>query len=195
MERRHADIVVIDTREEGSVDLAREIRRESNAVIVAVSPLYDESELIAVVEAGCDDYMQIPVSALTFVARVRAALRRATAAPAAQRPEVAACGHLEVDPGCYEARVRGRLLQLTAKEFELLLHLVRHRGQVARHEALSKLIWGDDGDLYGPWLRKYIQHLRRKLAEAPHSDVSIVTVPKVGYKLVNGGKKDLPQSA
>ena len=188
------EIVVIDMRE-GSIDLAREIRRRSNAVVVAVSPLYRESELIAAVEAGCDDYMQIPVSAPTFVARVRAALRRVAGTGAEQAAVVAACGNLEVDPAGYEARVRGHPLSLTAKEFELLLYLARHSGQVARHESLSRLIWGDDSDLYGPWLRKYIQHLRQKLAEAPHSDVSIVTVPRVGYKLVNGGKKDLPQTA
>jgi DNA-binding response OmpR family regulator len=194
LQGRRTDIVVIETRE-GSTDLAREIRRVSSAVIVAVSRRYEESELIAAVEAGCDDYMQLPVSPATFVARVRAALRRVTSASAEVPSTVAACGSLELDPAGYEARVRGRRLNLTAKEFELLLHLVRHSGQVARHEALSRLIWGDDGDLYGPWLRKYIQHLRQKLADAPRSDVSIVTVPKVGYKLVNGGKRDLPQTA
>lgn len=194
LEACHPEIVVIDTRS-GSIDLAREIRRMSNAVVVAVSPLYRESELIAAVEAGCDDYMQIPVSAPTFVARVRAALRRVAGTDAEQPADVAACGNLEVDPAGYEARVRGRPLNLTAKEFELLLYLARRSGQVARHESLSRLIWGDDSDLYGPWLRKYIQHLRQKLAEAPHSDVSIVTVPRVGYKLVNGGKKNLPQTA
>ena len=114
---------------------------------------------------------------------------------AEQSAGVAACGNLEVDPAGYEARVRGRPLNLTAKEFELLLYLVRRTGQVARHESLSRLIWGDDSDLYGPWLRKYIQHLRQKLAEAPPSNVSIVTVPRVGYKLVDGGKKNLPQTA
>lgn len=194
LEACHPEIVVIDTRV-GSIDLAREIRRRSNAVVVAVSPVYRESELIAAVEAGCDDYMQIPVSAATFVARVRAALRRVTGTGGERAAEVTACGNLEVDPAGYEARVRGQPLSLTAKEFELLLYLARHSGQVARHESLSRLIWGDDSDLYGPWLRKYIQHLRQKLAEAPHSDVSIVTVPRVGYKLVNGGKKDLPQTA
>jgi DNA-binding response OmpR family regulator len=184
LDRSRPEIVVIDTRE-GSFDLAREVRRRSNAVVVAVSPHYHESELIAAVEAGCDDYMQAPVSAPTFVARVRAALRRANGFGNGT-PGVAACGTLEVDPGRYEARLCGRVLRLTAKEFELLLYLVQQSGQVARHESLSRLIWGDASDLYGPWLRKYVQHLRQKLAEIPHSDVTIVTVPRVGYKLVNG---------
>ncbi len=179
----HPEIVVIDTRD-GSIDLARQVRQRSSAVVVAVSPVYSESELIAAVEAGCDDYMQIPVSAPTFVARVRAALRRVTGTAAEQATEIAACGDLEVDPAGYEARVRGRPLNLTAKEFELLLYLARRSGQVARHESLSRLIWGDDSDMYGPWLRKYVQHLRQKLAEAPDAGVTIVTVPRVGYKLV-----------
>jgi two-component system response regulator MtrA len=183
LETGHPEIVVIDTRD-GSIDLARQIRQRSNAVVVAVSPLYSESELIAAVEAGCDDYMQIPVSAPTFVARVRAALRRVTVKDVEQPADVAACGDLEVDPAGYEARVRGRPLNLTAKEFELLLYLAKRSGQVARHESLSRLIWGDDSDLYSPWLRKYVQHLRQKLAEAPDAGVTIVTVPRVGYKLV-----------
>lgn len=182
------DIVVIDTRE-GSLELAREVRRRSNAVVVAVSPKYEESELIAAVEAGCDDYMQIPVSAATFVARVRAALRRVNGTGGGDPPDVAACGNLEVDPAGYEARVRGRPLNLTAREFELLLYLAQRSGKVARHESLSRLIWGDDSDVYGPWLRKHIQHLRQKLAEVPHSDVCIVTVPRVGYKLVTAELK------
>lgn len=190
LERRPARIVVIDTRT-GGVGLARELRRSSNAVVVAVSPAYDESELVAAVDAGCDDYMQMPVSAPTFIARVRAALRRA-AVSAPPVPDVTVCGNLEIDSTGYEARVRGRLLNLTAKEFELLLYLAKHTGQVARHDSLSRLVWGDDGDLYAPWLRKYIQHLRQKLADAPHSHVAIVTVPRVGYKLVEdcpGGKR------
>jgi two-component system response regulator MtrA len=162
----HPEIVVIDTRD-GSIDLARQIRQRSAAVVVAVSPVYSESELIAAVEAGCDDYMQIPVSAPTFVARVRAALRRVTGAGAEQSEEVAACGDLEVDPAGYEARVRGRPLNLTAKEFELLLYLARRSGQVARHESLSRLIWGDDCDLYSPWLRSTSSTCGRNLPRRP----------------------------
>jgi DNA-binding response OmpR family regulator len=185
LETSRPSIVVIDTSY-GGLCLAREVRRRSNAVIVAVAARYEESELIAAVEAGCDDYMQLPVSPTTFVARVRAALRRVTKPPDGEQPDVAACGSLRLDPACYEASVRGCLLHLTAKEFELLLHLTRHSGQVSRHEALAELIWGDDSEMYSPWLRKYIQHLRHKLAEAPDSDVAIVTVPRVGYKLVSG---------
>lgn len=182
LDRCRPRIVVIDTRT-GGVGLAREVRGRSDAVVVAVSPAYDETELVAAVDAGCDDYMQVPVSAATFIARVRAALRR-SADSAAQVPDTVVCGNLEVDPAGYEARVRGRTLDLTAKEFELLLYMAKHSGQVARHDSLSRLIWGDDRDLYAPWLRKYIQHLRQKLAGMPHSDVAIVTVPRVGYKLV-----------
>jgi DNA-binding response OmpR family regulator len=177
------DIIAIDTSD-GSFELAREVRRRTSAVVVAVSSRYSESALISAVEAGCDDYMEASASAPTFVARVRAAVRRVNNSPSAPPADIAACGNLEVDPAGYEARVAGKLLRLTAKEFELLLYLAKRSGQVARHETLSKLIWGEDSDLYGPWLRKYVQHLRQKLAEVPQSDVSIVTVPRVGYKLV-----------
>jgi DNA-binding response OmpR family regulator len=182
---RQPEIIVIDASD-GSFDLARKARTQTNAVIVAISSRYSESDLISAVEAGCDDYMEASVSPATFVARVRAALRRVRVGHSAPG-DIAACGNLEVDPAGYEARVAGKLLRLTAKEFELLLYLAKRSGQVARHESLSRLIWGDDSDLYGPWLRKYVQHLRQKLSEAPDSDVTIVTVPRVGYKLVQGG--------
>jgi len=178
------DIVVLSAGE-ANLDIAREMREVSDAVIVAVSPDYEESELITAVEAGCDDYMEAPVQPTPFVARVRAALRRAR--KSAPQPRVAVCGGLEVDPKRYEATINGRSLSLTPKEFDLLLYLAEHNGEVARRESLSRLIWADGSDLYAPWLRKYIQHLRRKLADAPRSDVSIVTVPRVGYKLVSNG--------
>lgn len=182
------EIVVVDISD-GCLDRVKELRRHSpQSVIVAVSSHYEESDLIGAVEAGCDDYMQIPVSPATFVARVRAALRR-TAGPPAQEPGgVARCGNLEIDPARYEVRVAGRSVRLTAKEFDLLLYLARRNGQVARHEALSRLIWGEDGELYEPWVRKYIHNLRQKLAEVPHAGVAIVTVPRVGYKLVVAGE-------
>ncbi|MDO8615488.1 MAG: response regulator transcription factor [Dehalococcoidia bacterium] len=189
------DLVVVDTelRDGDGLNLLREIRRHTDAVVIAVTRRYDEGELLAAVEAGSDDYMQVPVSPMAFVGRVRAALRRARRS-SGDDEDAAACGGLEVDPARYEARLNGRRLRLTPIEFQLLLHLTRHDGRVARHASLRSLIWGEDGDVYEPCLRKYIQHLRQKLAEVPDNAVSIVTVPWVGYKLVSsaGDSKEPP---
>ncbi len=185
------DLIVIDTElaSTGETELLCELRRLTEAVIIAVTREYDEGELVAAVEAGFDDYMQVPVSPASFVARVRAVLRRVKLS--VDRDEDAASwGDLEVDPGRYEARIKGQRLRLTATEFKMLLYLARRGGRVATHESLCGVIWGREADVYSSWLRKYIQHLRRKLADVPFCETAIITVPRVGYKLVTGGGQE-----
>jgi len=192
VQKSSPDLVVIDAElpDTDWLHLVPEIRRLSGGVIIALSRQFSDSELMAAVEAGADDYMQVPVSSTVFVARVRAALRRAHRFADGEEG-VATYGDLEVDPARHEARVSGRCLKLTATEFKILLYMARRGGQVARNESLRNLIWGEDAEVYGPCLRKYIQHLRRRLEEIPHCKASIVTVPKVGYKLV-GDYGDTP---
>jgi len=183
--RLRPDVIVIDSPGSDSqwLGLVREAREVSTAAIIVVSREYNEGDLIEAVEAGADDYLQAPINRSVFVAKVRAALRRVqTLGPRENSP--ASCGDLTVDPDRHEARISGQRLHLTATEFDLLLHLARRNGLVARKESLCSVIWGEDGQLYAANLRKYIEHLRRKLREVPGSPVSIVTLPKVGYKMI-----------
>jgi len=186
------DLIVIDTDLPGTdwCDLLRGIRRLSGAVAIALSRQFSEGELVVAVEAGADDYMQVPVSSTLFMARVQAALRRARRFANGEEG-AATYGNLEVDPARQEARVNGQCLKLTATEFKILLYMARRGGLVVRNEFLRNLIWGEDAEVYGPCLRKYIQHLRRRLDEVPDGKMCIVTVPKVGYKLMNG-HSDVP---
>ena len=181
------DLILIDTdlSETDWLYLLREIRHLSGAVAIALSRQFSEGDLMAAVEAGADDYMQVPVSSTLFIARVQAALRRASRFSDGEEG-AATYGNLEMDPARYEARVNGQCLKLTATEFKILLYMAKRGGQVARNESLRNLIWGEDAEVYGPCLRKYIQHLRRRLEGVPDGKMSIVTVPKVGYKLMNG---------
>ncbi len=188
--RSSPDLIIVDTEmaSVGELELLCEVRRLTEAVIIALSREYDEAELVAAVEAGCDDYMQVPVSPASFVARVRAVVRRARMS--VEDEQAASWGDLEVDPGRYEARIKGQRLRLTATEFKMLLYLARRGGRVATHESLCSVIWGEDADVYASWLRKYIQHLRQKLADVPYCEIAITTVPRVGYKLVAGGGQE-----
>ena len=185
VQRFAPDLVVVDTGLPDSdwLHLLREIRRLSEGVTIVLSRQLDEGELMAAVEAGADDYMRSPVKPTLFVARVRAALRRADRFAHGEEGLVT-CGHLEMDPARHEAKVNGQCLRLTATEFKLLLFMARRGGRVAMRESLRTLIWGEDAEVYGPCLRKYIQHLRRRLEEVPGPRPFIVTLPKVGYKLV-----------
>lgn len=177
-------LVVIDTAGPGSdLRLVRETRRLTDAVIVVLTPEYGETGLLEAVDAGADDYIQRPVHPITFIARVRASLRRAGLSFDGGETEMVSWGDLEMDPARFQARLAGRPLHLPAREFRILLQLARNGGRVVGHQTLSRLVWGEDADLYGAWLRKYIQHIRQKLAEVPSTGVIIVTVPKVGYRL------------
>lgn len=177
-------LIVIDTAGPGSdLRLVRELRQLTEAVIIVLTPQYEETGLLEAVEAGADDYMQRPVHPITFIARVRASLRRAGLSPDGGEAKVVSWGDLQMDPARFEARLGTHPLHLPAREFKILLQLARCGGRVVAHQTLSRLVWGEDADLYGAWLRKYIQHIRQKLAEVPSAGVTIVTVPKVGYKL------------
>jgi DNA-binding response OmpR family regulator len=190
------DLIVVDTDvpDIGWIDLLREIRHLSDCVTMVLSRQFSESELMVAVEAGADDYVQVPVSSTLFTARVQAALRRAHRFADGEEG-AATYGNLEVDPTRYEARVNGQRLKLTATEFKILLYMTKRGGRVVRNESLRNLVWGEDAEVYGPCLRKYIQHLRRRLEGVPDGKMSIITVPKVGYKLMNGRSDILVGSA
>jgi DNA-binding response OmpR family regulator len=195
VQRSSPELMIIDTEltDTDWLRLVRDLRRLSGGVIIVLSRQFRESELMAAVEAGADDYMQVPVSSALLVARSRAALRRAFHFGNDEESMVT-CGDLVADPARHEARVNGQPLRLTATEFKILHYMVKREGRVARKESLCNLVWGEDADVYSPCLRKYIQHLRRRLEEIPDCKASIVTVPKVGYRLVGDYSDTLPGS-
>lgn len=179
---RRPDLVVIDESPPAycHFTLARDLRSAIDSVIVITTHEYDEYQLAAVVDAGADDYIGFPVNPAVFVPRIRAAIRRATGPGTAPL----SLGALELDASRYMAQIAGKEIRLAASEFKVLMELVRLEGRVATREALANAIWGDERSVYREWLRKYIQSLRRRVCEVPGSDVDIITIPKVGYRLV-----------
>lgn len=177
-------LVAVETGAAGGqwLPLVRELRRLTGAVLVVIGQRESETDLIEAVEAGADEFFPPPLKRTVFVARVRAALRRARLA--ADQEAKVSYGGLEIDPERYEARVNGHHVNLSPTEFGLLLTLARRPERVLRHEALCQTIWGDSPNFCEATLRKHIENLRRKLAEAPGATAAIVTVPRVGYKLV-----------
>ena len=162
----------------------RQFRASTEAVIIVAAEDYDEGDLIEAVEAGADDYLKVPLQRILFVARIRSAIRRAHGWRAEDRHS-AICGGLSIDADRYEASVNGSSLHLTPTEFQILLQLTQRSGTITRSEELFRTVWHDDSPACAATLRKYIQQLRRKLAECPECKASIVTVPGVGYRLVS----------
>lgn len=175
-------LIVIDKSSDEYCPLAltRELREVTESVVVITTREYDEFQLAAAVDAGADDYLPVPVNPAIFVPRIRAAARRA----ARVGDPTINLGKLAVDASRHQVQVDGRDIHLAASEFKVLVELARLEGRVATRDLLASAIWGDEHASYRAWLRKYIQSLRRRVCDAPGSDIDIVTVPKVGYKLI-----------
>lgn len=162
-------------------DVLQRLRKQTTSPIIVMSVRHEESEKIACLDAGADDYITKPFTMGELLARLRAALRRAFGS---QSNEVFKAGDLRVDFGRREVFVGDEQVHLTATEYDLLKVLVRHAGLVRTHFQLIHEIWGttqyqDAVHL----LRVTVSNLRRKLVCDPQVLRRIVTEPGVGYRL------------
>ncbi len=185
------DLVVLDLMlpDFDGFEVCRRIRRFSDVPILFLTARDDDMARIVGLEIGADDYLTKPFNPQVLVARVRAALRRAAGQrpeptpPAASTGAVIRIGDLTVDEGRHEACVGGRAVQLTPREFDLLLCLARNAGLVLSRQTLLDRIWGED--YYGDprTVDVHIKHLRDKLGPAPGGNPYVRTVRGVGYKV------------
>ena len=162
-------------------DVIHQLRGWTTTPIIVMSVRHQESEKIACLDAGADDYVTKPFTMGELLARVRAALRRALGASTA---EIFTLGELKVNFSKREVFVGLHQVKLTATEYDLLKVLVRHAGLVRTHYQLIHELWGttqyqDAVHL----LRVTISNLRRKLVCDPRILRYIVTEPGVGYRL------------
>lgn len=179
------DLVMLDIalRDVHWLELVEKVRAASDAVLIVLAREVNDTELVAALEAGADDCLDPYLNGTLLIARVGAALRRArgfaTAAQSALK-----CGSLVINPESFEAHIDGQPLYLTPTEFKVLHHLARSKGQVVTQQALESMVWGSRDRFSTDCLRKYIRRLRQKLEEVPAMGVEIVTLPRIGYKLV-----------
>lgn len=160
-------------------DVCRRVRSSSDVPIIMLTARDEDVDKIVGLELGADDYLTKPFNPRELVARVKAILRRAGRAPAADKP--IALGDLAVDPARRQVSVTGRPVELRTKEFDLLLVLVENRGLALSRDKLLELAWGYDFAGQTRTVDVHVAHLRNKLAG---SNVEIETVWGVGYKLV-----------
>jgi two-component system alkaline phosphatase synthesis response regulator PhoP len=164
-------------------EVCRQIRATSKLPIIMLTARSDDVDKIVGLELGADDYVTKPFNPRELVARVKAVLRRTDTSPAspAESGKLVQAGPLTIDPARREARLGGQLLDLRAKEFDLLQTLAEHQGMVLSRQQLLDLAWGFD--YYGETrtVDVHVAHLRHQLGDGP---VVIETVWGVGYKLV-----------
>lgn len=180
------DLVVLDLMlpQMDGLDVCRTLRandRTADLPIIIVTARAEETERIAGLEIGADDYLAKPFSPNELVARVRALLRRARrAAPDTDGP-IAYAG-LTLDSARHVVSLDGRPVALTAKEFLLLEYLLRNRGRVLSRDALLTDVWGYK---YTGGTRTVDVHVRRLREKLPLLVDGLVTVKQFGYKLVD----------
>lgn len=178
------DLILLDINMPGmpGLDAAREIRRTSDIPIIMLTVRNTERDKVAALDAGADDYVVKPFGVDELLARIRAALRRAgpgDSAPAFHSPD------LDIDFDARSVHVRGKLVRLTPKEFDLLRFLVANRGKAIAHRKLLQSVWGPDYGDEAEYLRVFINQLRKKIERDPHKPRFILTEPWLGYRFAN----------
>jgi two-component system KDP operon response regulator KdpE len=161
------------------VDICRSIREWSEMPIIVLSAVGDEAEKVRALEAGADDYVTKPFGPDELIARLRAAIRRTSNAPA--EPVLRADG-LELDLASHRVTVDDGEVHLTPIEFDLLRVLMLGRGRLLTHRALLREVWGPAYEDDTQVLRVHIANLRRKIEPERGSPSHIITDPGIGYR-------------
>ncbi len=183
--RERPRMVVLDVGLPGDVDGLEVCRRLSGRCPVLMLTARDsETDRVVGLELGADDYMAKPFSPRELVARVRAILRRAEGPPgrqdhAADAPLRLEAGEIEVDRSRHEARMRGAVVPLTAREFALLAHLAANRGLVLSRRQLLDSVWGATWVGDERTVDVHVAQLRKKFGHV----LQLATVWGVGYRL------------
>jgi two-component system response regulator RegX3 len=167
-------------------DVCRELRRHSEVPIMMLTARGTEMDKIVGLELGADDYVVKPFSAAEVISRIRAILRRSSRGAEPSEKPIEVTG-VELDPGARIARMNGRELELSRKEFDLLAALMRRAGQVVKREDLMSEVW--DTNWFGSTktLDVHVGWLRRKLGDDPADPTYIETVRGVGFRFAAPG--------
>jgi two-component system KDP operon response regulator KdpE len=176
------DLVLPDMR---GTDVCRELRKWTTVPVILLSVVGDESEKVAALDAGADDYVTKPFGVEELLARIRAALRRTEG----ESEPVREVGELRVDIAGREVTFGGRPVQLTPHEFTLLSLLVRNEGKLLTHKTILEEVWGHAYAAESHYLHVYVSQLRRKLEPEPARPRYILTEPGVGYRLVDPSRR------
>ena len=191
------DLVLLDVMLPGmsGLDVCREIRKQSRVPLIMVTARAEEIDAVVGLEVGADDYVAKPYRMRELVARMRAVLRRASeqsppsqpSGPPSQpsdllpQPQLIE-GDVELDIDRHELRVRGELVSLALKEFELLAYLMARAGRVVTRDSLMQDVWGYDyvGDT--KTIDVHVKRLRAKIEDDPSSPQRITTIRGLGYR-------------
>ncbi|HEY2593210.1 MAG TPA: response regulator transcription factor, partial [Chloroflexota bacterium] len=181
------DTVLLDVAlpDLSGVEVARRLRAGSNVPIIMLTARRNEIDKITGLDAGADDYVTKPFSHAELLARIRAQIRRSPASPSATEAwhGVYTVGQLRLDAGMRRLTRADRVIDVSAREFEILRHLAEAAGHVVERQQLFTAVWGPNffGDERA--LDVYIRMIRRKIEPDPSRPMYLHTVRGVGYRL------------
>jgi len=182
---RRPDLVVLDLGlpDGDGIDFIRGLRTWSDIPVIVLSARTTESDKIAALDAGADDYLVKPFGTGELLARVRAQLRRHPRA-SADAQSLLEFGDVRIDLGHRTVTRGGAALRLTPIEYRLLTHLASHPNRVLTHPQLLRAVWGPSHSEDTHYVRIYMGHLRAKLEADPSQPRHLVTELGVGYRFV-----------
>lgn len=185
------DLIVLDIMlpELDGIEVLKELRKNQiDTPVILLTAKDEELDKIIGLELGADDYMTKPFSPRELTARVKAILRRSVNIESNKNQEQAVnkgviqIGHLLIEEEKFEARLKDELLDLTPKEFELLLYLVKHQGKVLTRDQLLNAVWNYDYVGDSRIVDVHVSHLRDKIEEDTRKPKYIKTIRGIGYK-------------
>jgi DNA-binding response OmpR family regulator len=162
----------------------RTLREEGrDTPVLILSARGEETDKVLGFHLGADDYVSKPFGLLEFLARVDALMRRSGNGHTSKLDAVVSFGDITVDTGTHTVRRGGDAIALRPKEYDLLIALLRRRGQIASRVELLAEVWGYAGEVYSRTVDTHVAELRRKLEENPAEPRHVLTVRKTGYRL------------
>ena len=182
--RRMPDLIIMDVMLPGmdGFTLTRSLRDRSNVPIILLTSRREESDRIAGLELGADDYVVKPFSPQELVSRVRAVLRRISKEEKSHTDAPIRFPGLSMDPQTRSVVAHGKEISLTAKEFDMLYYFIRHPHQVFSRDQLLESIWGLSEYIDPSTVTVHIRRLREKIEIDPSNPAHLQTVWGVGYK-------------
>ncbi len=191
------DLIILDLQlpNLSGLDICRKLRANDNRTpIIIITAKTSELDRVLGLELGADDYVTKPFSPAELMARARALLRRASMSLQTNNPNAASnddlsdtrslsFGDIDIDLKRHQVMVADKAVDLTSKEFDLLLYFAKHPDQVFRRSDLLDKVWGYGHEGYEHTVNSHINRLRRKIENDPANPKYITTVWGVGYKL------------
>lgn len=179
------DLVILDIMmpKMDGLELCKEVRKNNQVPILMVSAKVEDMDKIIGLMTGADDYMSKPFNPLELSARVKALLRRANYQPSEKEADELHVGSLSIDKNSHLVMAGDQVLKLTAREFEILYLLAKHRGRVFASEEIFERVWNEPGEGSNKTVMVHISNLRDKIEAAAPGESIIQTVWGVGYKI------------